>query len=231
MAKKDFIIKKLDLIKKDKQPVFEELAEPLKKLAENGKVSGQIKVPADGNWFNVSFDAIQVKEDRAVISAHRIYNGMVAGRYDPSLREFRVEFQGTRAAYIFGEYHTRHPIGHWPYISWDVRSYANHPLNQDLRIYVNGFRAHNEIRRLVIAMQTYYGTRNIVNSYIKDNLQRFKLGIASKKTPAQIEKAWSQGLMESLGYMNVEASGSPKGTWNNVKVHWFKDNKDALNGQ
>lgn len=99
-----------------------------------------------------------------------------------------------------------------------------------MRVYVHGFRAHNEIRRLILAMQSFYGTKNIVNGYINDNLQRFRLGLAQKKSIDQVEKEWSQGMMESLGYTYVEASGSPKGTWNNVKVHWYKDEKDALNG-
>lgn len=230
MSDKDFIIKKLNLMKKDNQPVFDELVEPLAALAEQGTSSKKIKIPADGNWFKVSFDAIQVKEDRAVITAQRIYDGMVAGRYDPSLREFRVEFQGTRAAYLFGEYHAHHSVGRWPYISWDVRSYANHPQNRNMRIYVSSFRAHNEIRRLITAMQAYYGTQNIINGYIKDNLERFKMGIMARKTPDQIEKDWSQGMMESLGYKYVEAMGSPKGTWKTVKIHWYKEQKDSING-
>jgi len=56
------------------------------------------------------------------------------------------------------------------------------------------------------------------------------MGIAQNKSVDQIEKEWSRGMMESLGYQHVEASGFPKGTWNSVKVHWFKDVKDALNG-
>jgi len=230
MSDKDFLIKKLNLMKKDKQRVFGDLAEPLAAMAEQGATTKKISIPADGNWFNVSFEAVQVKEDRAVITAQRIYDGMVAGRYDPALREFRVEFQGTRAAYLFGEYHTHHSIGHWPYISWDVRSYANHPNNKDMRVYVSSFRAHHEIRRMIVAMQAHYGTSNIVNGYINDNLQRFKIGIAAKKSPQQIEKQWSKGMMESLGYKYIEAFGAPKGTWDSVKVHWFKNQKDAIDG-
>ncbi len=227
MDRKTFIENKLALLKKDDTKGLGVLAEPLSKAYFDDKT---VKVNADGNWFEVTFDAVQVKEDRAVISAHRIYDGMVPGRFDPSLREFRIEFQGTRAAYLFGEYHNHHPIGCWPYISWDVRAYANNPLNSKMRVYVSGFRAQNEIRRLITFMQSFYGTKNIINSYINDNLQRFKMGIAAKKTVDQIEKEWSQGMMERLGYQYVEASGSPKGTWINVKVHWFKDMKDAFNG-
>ena len=230
MSDKDFIIKKLSLMKKDKQPVFDELVEPLSKMAEEGATRKKIKVPADGNWFNISFEAVEVKEDRAVITAKRIYDGMVAGRFDHALREFRVEFQGTRAAYLFGEYHANHSKGHWPYISWDVRSYANHPDNKNMRVYVSSFRAHHEIRRMIVAMQDYYGTSNIVNSYINDNLHRFRTGVATNRTPQQVEKAWSKGMMESLGYNYVEASGAPTGTWNAVKVHWYKHQKDAVYG-
>ena len=155
---------------------------------------------------------------------------MTPARFDPSLQEFRIEFQGTRAAYIFGGYHSRHSIGGWPFISWDVRAYANNPQNPNMRVYVSGFYAHEEIKRLITTMEGHYGTRNVLNSYINDNLQRFKMGIAQKKTVDQVEKAWSKGMMESLGYQHVEASGLHKETWNSVKVHWFKDVKDALNG-
>lgn len=227
MDKNAFIQKKLALLKKDNAGGMGSIAESLSSAPIDGS---SVKIKADGNWFKVSFDAVQIQNDRALISARRMYDGMVPGRLDPALREFRVEFQGTRAAYIFGEYHSHHPIGGWPYISWDVRAYANHPQKHETRVYVDGFRAHNEIRRLILSMQSFYGTKNIINSYINDNLRRFKLGIASNKSVDQIEKGWSQGLMESLGYNYVEASGSPKGTWQHVKVHWFKDPEDALNG-
>lgn len=144
----------------------------------------------------------------------------------------RLLAQELTRRYLFGEYHNHHPLGKWPYISWDVRAYANNPQDPNMRVYVYvyGFRAHNEIRRLISAMQLFYGTKNIINGYINDNLQRFRLSLAQNKSIDQIEKEWSQRMMESLGYKYVEASGSPKGTWNSVKVHWFKDKKDALNG-
>jgi hypothetical protein len=77
-------------------------------------------------------------------------------------------------------------------------------------------------------MERIYGTRNIVNSYINDNLMRFQMGINAGKTPQQIEKGWSKGMMESLGYKCVEAfdTGMPKGNWNGVSVHWCKHEND-----
>ncbi len=77
-------------------------------------------------------------------------------------------------------------------------------------------------------MEGAYGTSNIFNSYINDNLLRFQMGIKAKKAPQQIEKEWSQGLMESLGYNYVEAfdTGYPKGHWKEVKVHWCKKKPD-----
>lgn len=228
MDRKAFINKKLELLKKDDARGFGVLADSISGASFDEK---HIKIKADGNWFKVSFDAVQIKEDRAVISAHRLYDGMVPGRFDQSLREFRVEFQGTRAAYLFGEYHVNHPIGRWPFISWDVRAYANNPSDPKTRVYIREFRAHNELRRLISTMESFYGTQNIVNSYINDNLHRFRLGLAQKKSIDQIEKAWSKGMMESLGYKHVEASLSPKGTCNSVKVHWYKDKKDSLNGK
>jgi len=84
---------------------------------------------------------------------------------------------------------------------------------------------------MISAMEAYYGTCNIVNGYIEDNKKRFQTGIAARKTPEQIEREWSQGMMESLGYRYVEAAGAPRGSWDNIKVHWFKVPKDALHEQ
>ncbi|MBI3562621.1 MAG: hypothetical protein HY080_12990 [Gammaproteobacteria bacterium] len=86
----------------------------------------------------------------------------------------------------------------------------------------------NELQKLILAMEGEYGTSNILNSYINDNLFRFQSGIRSKKTPRDIEKAWSHGLMEGLGYQHVEAfdTGHPKGDWKEVKVHWCKRKQD-----
>ena len=77
-------------------------------------------------------------------------------------------------------------------------------------------------------MEGVYGTTNILNSYINDNLLRFQMGIRIGKTPQEIEKKWSNGLMESLGYRFVEAfdSGNTKGSWLEVKSHWCKHAKD-----
>ena len=95
-------------------------------------------------------------------------------------------------------------------------------------VYVKDFFAHNEIRKLITSMEKLYGTSNIVNSYINDNLTRFRAGINAGKTPEEIELAWSKGLMESLGYKHVEAfdTGMPKGSWNGVSVHWCKNPGD-----
>ena len=228
MADKDFISNKLSLMQKDKQSGFDKLVEPLQELAQQPELHKKIQVPADGNWFSVSFDAVEVKKDRLVISAKRLQDGVVASPHDPSAKEYVVEFQGTRAAYIRGYYKSNHPMGGWPYIWWDIRSYANHPVNKSARVYVQDFRANHEIKRLVLAMEREYGTSNILNSYINDNLLRFQLGIKTKRTPHDIEKAWSNGFMESMGYNYVEAfdTGHPKGAWNDVKVHWCKKKSD-----
>jgi len=111
MAIKDFLLQKLKYLTKDAQPVFDRLSDTLQQGAENAAPGKSITVPVDGDWFRISFDAIEEKDDRAVITAHRTFDGMVAGRYNPCLREFRVEFHGTRAAYLFGEYHERHSLG------------------------------------------------------------------------------------------------------------------------
>lgn len=81
-------------------------------------------------------------------------------------------------------------------------------------------------------MEGVYGTSNIYNSYVNDNLLRFQMGIINRKTPQQIAKEWSQGLMESLGFHHVEAfdTGYPKGSWKEVKVHWCKSPKDLGGG-
>lgn len=228
MALSDFIKSKLALISKDKQKVFEDLQDPISQMAEQGVTTKKVLVPADGNWFKISFDAVEVKNDRLVISAQRSINGITTAQYDPTEKQYVVEFKGTRAAYLRGYYKSRHPIGGWPFIWWDIRSYANHPNNSNTRIYVKDFYAHNEIRKLITAMERMYGTSNIVNSYINDNLMRFQMGVNTGKTPQQIEKDWSKGMMESLGYRYVEAfdTGMPKGKWRGVSVHWCKHDKD-----
>ena len=228
MADKDFIVKKLLIMKKDKQDVFDKLADPLQAAVEKGSTEGKINIPADGNWFTISFDAVEVKKDRLVITANRLQDGITMSTFNPAERRYVVEFSGTRAAYLRGFYEPHHPIGGWPYIGWDIRSYANHPQNASVRVYVQGFYAHEEIRRLINAMERVHGTTNIFNKYINDNLLRFQLGVQLGKTPEQIEKAWSHGMMESLGYGHVEVfdTGFPKGGWNGVSVHWCKFKTD-----
>lgn len=228
MSEKDFIKNKLSLMKKDKQAGFEDFVGPLQNMAEKHEVRKTVQIPAHGSWFEISFNAVEIKKDRLVISAKRKQNGLVPTNHDPSEKEYVVTFQDTRAAYIRDFYKHRHPVGGWPYISWDVRSYANHPQNKEIRVYVHGFRAREEIRRLILAMERFYGTSNIVNKYIKDNLFHFRAGINMKKTPQEIEKAWSQGLMESIGYNHVEAkdTGLSEGSWNDVTVHWCKKQHD-----
>lgn len=228
MSKYDFIKDKLSLMSKDKQEVFDELAPPLEAMAEHGETKKKVQVPSDGNWFSISFDAIDQKKDRLIISARRIQNGMVPAPYDPTEKQYIVEFEGTRAAYLRGYYKSRHPIGEWPFIWWDIRSYANHPNDPAIRVYVKDFRAHAEIRKLILTMERFHATSNIVNSYINDNLLRFQEGIKAGKTPQQIEKEWSKGMMESLGYHYVEAFevGRETGTWQGVSVHWCKKEQD-----
>ncbi|MGD8939521.1 MAG: hypothetical protein PVJ72_09080 [Gammaproteobacteria bacterium] len=232
MNEKDFIKGKLSIMAKDKQKGFDELVEPLSDMAQEGEQAKKVQIPADGNWFTISFEAIEIANDRLVISANRIKNGLVVSPYDPSEMQYIVEFEGTRAAYLRGYYKSYHPIGGWPYISWDIRSYANHPSSPSTRVYVRDFRAHTEIKKLILAMESVYGTKNIVNSYINDNLLRFQNGIRAKNTPQEIEKAWSRGMMESLGYSYVEAfdTSHPTGNWNGVSVHWCKMEQDLRGG-
>ena len=61
------------------------------------------------------------------------------------------------------------------------------------------FGAMNEMERLIKTMEKNFNTSNILNSFIEDNLTRFKRGLSSGKTPEQIEKQWSMGMMEKLG--------------------------------
>ena len=222
---KDFINKKLELLKKDKQQTFADLAEPLAKMVENGEAKKVVKVPSDGNWFSVSFDAVQVKQDRLVISAERADNGM-----HPS-GQYRVSFSGTRAAYLRAYYEPTHRKYRWPHIYWDIRAYANHPREAGTRVYIHGFKAHDEIRKMIMTMQKYHSFKNILNSYILDNLTRVQLAIKTGKKPEEIERRWSNGMMESLGYKHVELidAGLPKGSWRDVKSHWFKVETDAVN--
>jgi hypothetical protein len=227
MSEKDFIKNKLSLMQKDKQPVFDKLAEPLQKMAQEAETGKKIKIPVDGNWFTVSFDAVEVKQNRLVISARRMVDGLTPSNHNPAEKEYVVIFEGTRAAYLKG-YYKNHVVHGWPYIGWDIRSYADHPSIPKTRVYVNGFIAHDEIRKMVVAMERVYGVSNIYNNYINDNLNRVQNGIRAGRSIQEIEKIWSKGLMESLGYHFVEAfdTGHPKGNWKEIHVHWCKFEKD-----
>jgi len=205
----DFIRSKLDMLDKDKQPIFKDLKEGLEKNL------GQktFKVPIKGAWFRCEFDAVEVKKDRLVITADRLSDGIHNDRYE-------VMFTGTRAAYLVGFYRTDKQ---WPYLTWDIRAYQNHPTMLEKRVYVNGFYAHNEIRRMIQKMEPRFGFKNILNTYIYDNELRVKLGLTQNRTPEEIEKEWSRGLMESLGYENVELVMDRK-----IQSHWFKNKRDSL---
>jgi hypothetical protein len=61
MSDKDFINSKLLLMKEDKQTVFTGFVGPLQEMAQQGELGKKVQIPVDGNWFTVSFDAIQVK--------------------------------------------------------------------------------------------------------------------------------------------------------------------------
>ncbi len=230
MSDNDFLKTKLGLIKKDGAKDISDLVDPLSDMAKGGAKSGQITIPADGRVFDVSFDVVDQQKDRLIISAKKVKNGLYPLSYDPSTAEYLVQFEGLRSIYLRGNYKARHPMYGWSYISWDVRSYVNFPTDPNKRVYVHGFRAHDEIRKMIKSMEARFGTTNILNRYISDNLQRFRGGILQNKTPEKIEKEWSKGMMEALGYQNVEAfdKGHPKGGWKEVEVHWCKKNSDLV---
>lgn len=232
MAEDNFIKDKMNLLRKDKQPEFDQFGEVLGQLAQAGESSRLVRIPADGNWFKVAFDAVEQKKDRLVVSARRVKDGLVGSKYDPSAKEYVVEFEGTRAAYLKGYHHDHHRRFGWPYISWDVRSYTTVPQFPDLRVYVESFRAHNEIKKLIQVMEAEFNTGNVYNSYINDNLKRFQSGIRGQKTVTQIESEWSRGMMEGLGFRHVEGfdSGYPQGNWAEVHVHWAKLEQDLKGG-
>lgn len=146
--------------------------------------------------------------------------------------EYVVEFEGTRAAYLRGYYFAAHRVGGWPYITWDIRSYASISALPGARIYVQDFRANDEIRKLIVAMEAKYHARNIVNTYINDNLLRFQAGIRAGKTPTQIENEKFGDIMSNLGYGHVEAfdKGYPTGNWKEVAIHWCKLGQDLCGG-
>jgi hypothetical protein len=228
MAENEFIKTKLDLMAQDKQAGFNQLAPSLIDMAKTGVQTRTVQIPADGNWFVVSFDAIEERTDRLVISAKRKMDGMLRASHDPSERQYIVEFQGARAAYLRGFYEPNHRRFGWPYISWDVRSYITHPQFPGSRIFVRDFFAHNEIKKMILAMEGFYGTTNIYNSYINDNLARVRNGLKAGKSIDAIEKEWSKGMMESIGYRRAEAlqvQGEPD-TWSKIMVHWCKHEQD-----
>lgn len=79
-------------MKQDKQPVFDGFVGPLQEMAKQGELTKKINIPADGQWFSVSFDAVQVKEDRLVISAKRIQDGMMPNPHNPTEKQYVVNF-------------------------------------------------------------------------------------------------------------------------------------------
>jgi hypothetical protein len=233
MSQEKFINSKLSMLTQDKQSVFSEIAAPLSAMMEKGDVSKIVKIPSDNNWFKLSFDAIQVAEDRMIISAERLTDGLIKIPGDRNHGNYIVEFNGTRAAYLRGFFEPRHRIGGWSFIHWDVRSYAVSPLDKKARVYVKNFRAPSELKRLIMAMEGFHGAQNIVNSYINDNLSRFQAGIKNGHSVTEIELAWSKGLMENLGYRYVEAlgQGSNPCDWHKTEVHWCKQECDLIGGK
>ena len=233
MSQEKFINGKLNLLAQDKQPIFDKIAGSLSTMVEKGELSKIVKIPTDNNWFKLSFDAVAVAEDRMVISAERLTDGLIKIPGDRNHGNYIVEFNGTRAAYLRGFFEHRHRIGGWPFIHWDIRSYAVSPLDNKTRIYVQNFRAHSELKRLIMAMEGFHGTQNILNGYINDNLVRFHSGIRAGRTVTDIELAWSKGLMENLGYRFVEAlgQGSNPCDWHKTEVHWCKQERDLIGGK
>jgi len=223
MSFKKFIIEKLNIIKQDNQPEISRLVDPLTKKADDIDPSTSIIVPADKKKFQVSFPAIEVKKDRLVINAERVLDGFIGEQYV-------VEFKGTRAAYLRGSHNHSYRYGGWSYIEWDIRSYAEHPTEKNKRVYVKDFYAHAELKKLIQRMEQKFGTKNILNTYINDNLLRLKAGIQMGKTIEEIERLWSKGMMEQLGYKYVEAldEESIKNETYGTKIHWFKSSLDAL---
>lgn len=217
MLKQEFILEKLSVIKKDKQSGFIDLADPLSKMIENAPEESFYKVRMKDSWFTVNFTAMEVGENRLIINAERIQDGFQGDRYV-------VQFDGTRAAYLVGYYGEGYRTHSCPHIHWDIRSYTDHPDDKDKRIYVNGFRADSELRKMIQKMEERRGTKNIINSYVNDNLIRVRLGLSMGKTLAEIEKEWSKGMMERLGYRHVEALELS----HSVVVHWYKTKGDSL---
>lgn len=222
-----FITDKLATIQADKQTDFKDLLKPMADMAEKNERTRLVK--ADGNWFKVDFDVVDQIGNRLIIAAERINDGRMPSTHNPTAIEYRVEFKQTRAAYLYGYYSPVHRVGRWPYLSWNIRAYANAP-NTGQRVYISGFRAHDEIQKMLTIMNSHYAARHVVNEYILDNLSRFKAGLLTKKTPEEIEREWSHGMMESMGYPYVEAidRGLPKGAWNGVEVHWYMNKHESM---
>jgi hypothetical protein len=223
MDRKDFILSKLKLAKQDKQKTFSNLSEPLAKMIEKDEASEIVKVPVDGNWFKIEFDAVKVKEDRLVISAKKMESPIQNDTY-------MINFEGTRAAYLAARYN--HPSFRcpYPYIDWDIRSYAKHPHKTNMRVYVHEFRLQKEIPVMIKKMEERYNTSHCYNKYVNDNLQRLQTGIKQGKSPEQLELIKSNGMMESLGYTYVDVldRGNPKGEWRDIYVHWCKSKNQRI---
>ena len=114
MSIKEFLKNKISLLEKDKQ--FTPLIKPLEQMVEKEASQKTIKIEPDGNWFKLSFDAVEVKKDRlVVITAEREKDGHFQQPINGA--NYVVQFKGTRAAYLRGYYHPNHRAGGWPFIS------------------------------------------------------------------------------------------------------------------
>ena len=55
-------------------------------------------------------------------------------------------------------------------------------------MYVQDFYAHRELQTMIGRMEQRFGTKNIVNKYINDNLLRIQLGVKRGKAPEALER-------------------------------------------
>jgi hypothetical protein len=212
---KDFLNKKIKTIIKDGQ--MGDFVEPLQEMMEAGDEEKAIRITPDGNWFKVSFDAVQVKKDRLLISAKKV----TSHQFDQ--HTYSIGFEGTRAAYLWAK--VSQPRFHgWSYLHWDVRAYREF---QGHRVYVREFRAREELKTMIREMESMTGVRNIFNSYINDNFNRIKHGVEAGKNAVDLEKEWSKGLFEGLGYRHCEVDlVGDGGQIMDVNSHWCKDEHD-----
>ncbi|MBX2808139.1 MAG: hypothetical protein KTR20_05850 [Cellvibrionaceae bacterium] len=168
-----------------------------------------ITIPADGNWFEVPFQAEKNAKGQCVIKANKRSRGLYNDQY-------RVDFQHTRAVYLRAYYEHRHPKYGWPFIHWQMRSstYGSDAQQTLQPISVQDFNPRAEIRRMLETMTRVYPVKHLLYSCSSAQQRQIALCL------------WAPGIMDALGYTQVELIEQPDA--GNSGIHWFTSTQTPI---